>query len=96
MNKPSLIFALAKSALSPPVVMDSLKIGLFVGLVLNLINYGEALLDGADIGWGGVLLNFIIPFCVSAYSGAHATYTACGLPVRSSVQSTTDHKSTIS
>ncbi len=95
MNNPSLIFALVKNALSPPIVIDSLKTGLFVGLLLNIINHGEALFDSNNISWGRVLLDFTIPFCVSAYSGARAAYTTCGLPVSNSTQSTTDHKSTI-
>ena len=96
MSTPPLLFALVKSALSPPILVDSLKTGLFVGLILNLINHGGALPDGADISWGSVLLNFIIPFCVSAYSGAQAAYTTCGLPVRNSTQATTNRKSTVS
>ena len=67
-----------KSALSPPILVDSLKTGLFVGLILNLINQGHVLFDDAGISWGGVLLNFIVPFRVSAYSRAHT----CGLRVR--------------
>jgi hypothetical protein len=96
MNNPNLIFTLVKNALSPPIVIDSLKTGLFVGFILNLINHGGALPNGADISWGHVLLNFIIPFSVPAYSGARAAYTTCGLPVRNSTQPTTDHKSTTS
>lgn len=94
MNNPPLIFTLTKSALSPPIVIDSVKTGLLVGLILNLINHGQAMLDGTYINWGSVLLNFIIPFCVSAYSGARAAYTTCGLPVRNPVRSMTDYNST--
>ena len=54
-------------------VMGSLKVSMFVGAILNLINQGGALLsigDGANqpIHWGNVVLNFIVPFCVAAYS----------------------------
>ena len=94
MSTHTLLFALVKSALSPPILVDSLKTGVIVGVILNLINHSQALFDGTAISWGSVLLNFIIPFCVSAYSGARAAYTTCGLPVRNPVQSTTDHKST--
>jgi hypothetical protein len=88
MSTPPPLCALVKSALSPPILVDSLKTGLLVGLILNLINNGHALFDGTGISWGSVLLNFIVPFCVSAYSRAHT----CGLPARVPAQSTTDHK----
>ena|GEM_PF-1150747 len=82
MKRPRLFFALVKSAFSPPIFIDSVKTGLAVGLILNLINHGQALLDGTEIGLGSVLLDFIVPFCVSAYSGARAAYSTCGLPNR--------------
>ena len=71
MSIPAHLFALAKSALSPPILVGSLKTGIVVGLILNVINHGQALVDDSGINWGGVLLNFIVPFCVSAYSRAH-------------------------
>jgi hypothetical protein len=89
-------FVTVKNAISPSILVDSLKTGLFIGLLLNLINYGGDLFDGMVTSWGGVLLNFIIPFCVSAYSGARATNPPCERPVRNPAQSATDHKSTVS
>jgi len=81
MGRLSLVLALARSALTPPIVTEALKTGLFVGLILNLINHGEAVLNGDDFSWGNVVLDFIVPFCVSAYSGTRGAYTACGSPV---------------
>jgi len=91
MSSPILAFALAKTALSPPIFVDSLKTGVCVGLILNLVNHGHALFDGTGVSWGSMLLNFIVPFCVSAYSRAQT----CGLPARIPAQSTTDHKPTV-
>jgi len=73
------------SAFSALILWDSLKTALFVGVLLNLINHGEELFQRNDIHWGSIVLNFVIPFCVSAYSGARAAYKACG------VQSTLNH-----
>jgi len=80
MGRLPLVFVLARNALTPPIVTDALKTGLFVGLLLNLINNGGAVLDGEDINWGNVVLDFIVPFCVSAYSGTRGAYAACGSP----------------
>ncbi|MDQ7016666.1 MAG: nitrate/nitrite transporter NrtS [Gammaproteobacteria bacterium] len=73
-------FTLFKRAFSMPIFIDSLKTALFVGLLLNLINHGNEFLHVSDIHWSSILLNFIIPFCVSAYSGTRAAYRTCGLP----------------
>ena len=78
MGRLSVAMVLAKNALTPPIVVDAIKTGLFVGLILNLINHGEALVNGEAISWGNVLLDFIVPFCVSAYSGARGAYSTCG------------------
>lgn len=51
---------------------NALKVALFVGSLLNLINHGDTLLHGDDIEWKLVLLNYCVPFCVSAYSSARA------------------------
>jgi hypothetical protein len=46
------------------------QVAILVGITLNLVNHGATLVRGASPPWGGVVLNFIIPFCVSLYSGA--------------------------
>ena len=72
MNTPTSLLALLKCAFSPPILVDALKTALVVGLFLNLINNGQALYEGINIHWGSVLLDFCVPFCVAAYSGARA------------------------
>lgn len=54
------------------IIGNALKVALLVGTLLNLINQGHALLRGNDIEWTLVLLNYCVPFCVSAYSSARA------------------------
>lgn len=54
------------------ILRNALKVSLVVGTLLNLINQGERLFAGDALSWGHVFLNFLVPFCVSAYSGAKA------------------------
>ncbi|OXX43137.1 MULTISPECIES: nitrate/nitrite transporter NrtS [unclassified Vibrio] len=57
-------------ALRWSIIKTALKVSLVVGTLLNLINQGQALFDGAVIAWGQVLLNYLVPYCVSSYSAA--------------------------
>ncbi len=56
--------------LSPPVSTNALKVALVVGTILNLINQGSAVWQGASIDWHRLALNYLVPFLVSSYSGA--------------------------
>ncbi|AOW13795.1 hypothetical protein LPB72_01770 [Hydrogenophaga crassostreae] len=47
----------------------ALKVCSVVGVVLNLINQGPQLLDGGSFSWWHGVLNFVVPFCVSSFSG---------------------------
>ncbi|WP_191600954.1 nitrate/nitrite transporter NrtS [Marinomonas algicola] len=51
-------------------LLAALKVSLFVGTVLNLINQGPAIWDGASISWMHLFMNYLVPFCVSSYSAA--------------------------
>lgn len=64
--KPSLVSV----ACSRKIVSNALRISLFVGVVLNLINQGASIVAGSDISWRHVLLNFLVPYCVASYSAA--------------------------
>lgn len=49
-------------------VCNALKVSLVVGTVLNLLNQGQAILQGDyPDGWR-LLLNYLVPFGVSLYS----------------------------
>lgn len=62
--------AIARIMLSPRIAASSLRIALIVGLVLNAINQGGALLDGQPLRIGHFLMNFLVPFCVAGFSAA--------------------------
>jgi len=50
---------------------NAFKVSLVVGSMLNFTNHGAAIIHG-HIAWGNLTLNYLIPFCVAAYSGARA------------------------
>ncbi len=52
------------------IVTNALRVSLVVGTLLNVINQGSAVIDGLEIAWGQVLLNFVVPYCVASYSAA--------------------------
>ena len=51
------------------VLIFAVKVCCVVGVVLNLINQGPRLLDGEAFSWSHGVLNFVVPFCVSSFSG---------------------------
>ena len=55
-------------AFSRRIVLNALKVALVVGLILNAINQGGALLAMHGVHWGHVALNFITPYCVATFS----------------------------
>ena len=59
-----------QTVVAPDILSNAAKVAFVVGFVLNVINQGPALWDGGDISWWHVLLNFVVPFCVSSYSAA--------------------------
>jgi len=60
------------SLLDPAILGGALKVSLVVGAALNVINQGQRVWEGQGLLIGHALLNFLVPFCVSAYSGARA------------------------
>ncbi len=78
MSRWSRIFTLC---CSDGVPKRSFGVALIVGAILNLINQGEALLDGADLNLTKMILTFIVPYCVATY-GAFLTVSVrsrCGV-----------------
>lgn len=57
---------------APGILRNAAKVSLMVGTVLNLVNQGPQLLAGQGVQASRALLNFLVPFCVAAYSGARA------------------------
>lgn len=48
----------------------ALKVSVVVGTVLNLVNNGPAWWHGGSVSLWKVLLNYLVPYCVSSYSAA--------------------------
>lgn len=61
---------LFRTALKPEIVKNAIKVSVVVGTILNIINHGRALLDGAPLIWTHLLLNYFVPYCVASYSAA--------------------------
>lgn len=57
---------------APGILRNAAKVSLGVGTALNLVNQGPQVLAGQGVQIGRALLNFLVPFCVAAYSGAKA------------------------
>jgi len=66
---PQTSWSLIQACRSPATLGNALKVSLTIGSVLNAINQGEAIISGS-VGLGNLALNYIVPFCVAAYSGA--------------------------
>lgn len=52
----------------PRIVTSAIKVALFVGTVLNVINQGSAVVAGLDVDWWRLGLNYVVPYLVSSYS----------------------------
>ena len=67
-------------ARSPPIRNSALQVACFVGLLLNVVNQGRALVHLSGISWRLLAMNFV-PYCVATYSAVKNTRSA---PVRNS------------
>ena len=61
---------LLRAARSRKVVLNALRVSFVVGSILNLINQGSVVLSGSSISWPHIVLNYVVPYCVSSYSAA--------------------------
>lgn len=59
------------------IMLPALKVALVVGTLLNLVNQGGNLISGSPINLTQMLLNFVVPFCVSSYSAARNEMRRC-------------------
>ncbi len=64
------VYAVLRAATDSRIAITALKIAVVVGILLNIINQGGRLMEGNDINWMQVILNFCVPYCVASYSGA--------------------------
>lgn len=58
------------TACQRPIVLAAIKVALVVGTILNLINQGGRVMEGLPPSWFHVVLNYLVPYCVSSYSAA--------------------------
>lgn len=56
--------------LCPRIARSALKVSVVVGTVLNVINNGEQLWVHHTVNPWQVIMNFVVPYCVSSYSAA--------------------------
>ncbi|MEO1203832.1 MAG: nitrate/nitrite transporter NrtS [Pseudomonadota bacterium] len=61
-------------ALRPDVVRRGIRVGLVVGTLLTLINYGDIILSGRfdPAQWWRIALTYCVPYAVSTYAGVSA------------------------
>lgn len=62
-----------KETFSRRGLLVSLRVGLVVGTILNVINQGESFLAGGDIDLLRGTLTYMVPFFVASY-GAYGAY----------------------
>lgn len=65
-HQPSLLSLM----LSRRIVSAAIRVSFVVGTVLNVINNGPQLWQQHSVSLWKVLLNYLVPFCVSSYSAA--------------------------
>jgi hypothetical protein len=65
-------YDLLRALVRRDVLKTAMGVSLFVGSCLNLINQGEQIFSGSGPDWLRLGLNYLVPFCVSAFSGAKA------------------------
>jgi hypothetical protein len=63
-------------ALRPAIVHTALKVSGVVGTILNVINQWQALFGDAPVSWVHVVMNYVVPYCVSTYSATRAAQRA--------------------
>ncbi len=59
-------------ATRPSVIKSSLAVAVFVGIILNLINQGDAIFGDKPLILWKLLLTFCVPYCVSTYGAVMA------------------------
>ena len=68
---------------SDGVPRRSFAVAVVVGTILNLINQGDVLLNGAHLNLTKVILTFAVPYCVATYGAVsyRVQATPCDDPV---------------
>ena len=64
------VYTLLNTAADSRFALTAVKIAIVVGTILNVINQGDHVINGDGVNWIQFALNYIVPYCVSSYSGA--------------------------
>lgn len=72
MTAPDSAPSFARRWLREALTGRSLRVALFVGSVLNIINQGDAIFGGS-VNWPKVVLTFFVPWAVVSYGAATKT-----------------------
>ncbi len=67
MSLPHAARRVIRLSLADGIPASSLRVAIVVGVILNLINQGDALLGLARPHWVKMILTFIVPYCVATY-----------------------------
>jgi hypothetical protein len=66
----SLASSWLRQMFTPAIARSAAQVSLVVGTVLNAVNQGPELLHHGQVSWPRVAMNFVVPWCVSAFSAA--------------------------
>jgi hypothetical protein len=69
-----------RTACASHIVRNAVKVALVVGTVLNVVNQGAYVWKGEPISWWQVLMNYLVPYCVSTYSAVKNEMNHRGQP----------------
>ena len=69
MSESPTVFQLATR---PAVVKSAIAVAIVVGMILNLINQGDAIFGDKPVVVWKLLLTFCVPYCVSTYGSVMA------------------------
>lgn len=65
------------AAFSIGLVKRSIVTTIVVGSLLNLINQGQVIWGDTELVWTTFILTYLVPYCVSTYSGACSAIQSC-------------------
>lgn len=64
-----------RQTFAAPLVRRNLVVAAVIGTVLNLINQGDILVAGGELGWLKLVLTYCVPFCVASYGSYNSLRT---------------------
>lgn len=62
----SVLSEIYEACVAPGVPLRAFWTAIVVGIILNLINQGDALMSGR-VNWVKAALTFVVPYCVATY-----------------------------